>query len=141
VIAVACDVTNLKDVERARDETVKAFGRIDILVNNAGIAGKNATTLGLPGRGMGACDARQSRRAVPLLPRARPRHDRAELRPHRQHRVDRRQGRQPERIGLFGVEGGRDRADEVARQGTRGSRHRGERHHAGPPRRPRSSTR
>src|SRR5215831_11780747 len=44
VAAVACDVTSLADVERARDETTKALGRIDILVNNAGIAGKNATT-------------------------------------------------------------------------------------------------
>jgi 3-oxoacyl-[acyl-carrier protein] reductase len=48
VIAVACDVTNLSDVERARDDTLKAFGRIDILVNNAGIAGKNATTWDYP---------------------------------------------------------------------------------------------
>ena len=35
-------------MERARDDTVKAFGRIDILVNNAGIAGKNATTWDYP---------------------------------------------------------------------------------------------
>ena len=48
VVAVACDVTSLADVERARDETVKAFGRIDILTNNAGIAGKNATTWEYP---------------------------------------------------------------------------------------------
>ena len=48
VIAVACDVTDLKDVERARDDTVKAFGRIDILVNNAGIAGMNAATWDYP---------------------------------------------------------------------------------------------
>jgi 3-oxoacyl-[acyl-carrier protein] reductase len=42
--AVACDVTKLDEVERARDATVKAFGRIDILVNNAGIAGPNVKT-------------------------------------------------------------------------------------------------
>lgn len=48
VVAVACDVTSLADVERARDETVKAFGRIDILVNNAGIAGRNATVWDYP---------------------------------------------------------------------------------------------
>jgi NAD(P)-dependent dehydrogenase (short-subunit alcohol dehydrogenase family) len=48
VIAVACDVTELKDVERARDDTVTALGRIDILVNNAGIAGMNATTWDYP---------------------------------------------------------------------------------------------
>ena len=47
-VAIACDVTNLKDVERARDDTVKALGHIDILVNNAGIAGKNATTWEYP---------------------------------------------------------------------------------------------
>ena len=48
VVAVAVDVTDIKDVERARDDTVKAFGRIDILVNNAGIAGQNATTWDYP---------------------------------------------------------------------------------------------
>lgn len=48
VIAVPVDVTDYADVERARDETVKAFGRIDILVNNAGIAGKNTTTWDYP---------------------------------------------------------------------------------------------
>jgi 2-dehydro-3-deoxy-L-rhamnonate dehydrogenase (NAD+) len=44
VAAVAVDLTNLKEVESARDETLKAFGRIDILVNNAGIAGPNVKT-------------------------------------------------------------------------------------------------
>ncbi|MGE5513597.1 MAG: SDR family NAD(P)-dependent oxidoreductase [Bacteroidota bacterium] len=44
VIAVGVDVTDLGAVEKARDATLKAFGRIDILVNNAGIAGANATT-------------------------------------------------------------------------------------------------
>ena len=39
VIAVGADVTDYAAVERARDETLKAFGKIDILVNNAGIAG------------------------------------------------------------------------------------------------------
>jgi 2-dehydro-3-deoxy-L-rhamnonate dehydrogenase (NAD+) len=48
LVAVACDVTDLKDVERARDDTVRALGRIDILVNNAGIAGMNATTWDYP---------------------------------------------------------------------------------------------
>jgi NAD(P)-dependent dehydrogenase (short-subunit alcohol dehydrogenase family) len=48
VIAVAVDVTQYKDVERAREETLKAFGRIDILVNNAGIAGPNVTTWDYP---------------------------------------------------------------------------------------------
>ena len=42
-----------------------------------------------------------------------------EVRPDRQHRVGRRQGRQPERLALQRVEGGRDRAHQVARQGAR----------------------
>ena len=44
VAPVACDVTVLAEVERARDATLKEFGRIDILVNNAGIAGPNVKT-------------------------------------------------------------------------------------------------
>ena len=44
VAAITVDVTKLADVERARDETLKALGRIDILVNNAGIAGPNMKT-------------------------------------------------------------------------------------------------
>jgi 3-oxoacyl-[acyl-carrier protein] reductase len=47
-IAVSADVTDYQDVERARDETLKALGRIDILVNNAGIAGMNTTTWDYP---------------------------------------------------------------------------------------------
>ena len=45
---VAVDVTKLAEIERARDATVKAFGRIDILVNNAGIAGPNVKTWEYP---------------------------------------------------------------------------------------------
>ena len=131
VIAVAVDVTDIKDVERARDDTVKAFGRIDILVNNAGIAGMNATTWDYPVDewskvmrvnldGPFHC----CRALAPLMIAQ-------NIRPHRQHRLDRRQGRQPERLGLFGLEGGRRRADQIARQGARRLRHRGELHHAG----------
>jgi len=48
VVAIAVDVTQYADVERARDATLKDFGRIDILVNNAGIAGPNVTTWDYP---------------------------------------------------------------------------------------------
>jgi 3-oxoacyl-[acyl-carrier protein] reductase len=48
VAAFAVDVTKLAEVERARDETTAAFGRIDILVNNAGIAGPNLKTWEYP---------------------------------------------------------------------------------------------
>jgi 2-dehydro-3-deoxy-L-rhamnonate dehydrogenase (NAD+) len=48
VAAVPVDVTRLAEVERARDDTTAAFGRIDILVNNAGIAGPNLKTWDYP---------------------------------------------------------------------------------------------
>jgi NAD(P)-dependent dehydrogenase (short-subunit alcohol dehydrogenase family) len=35
------DVSNMQQISRAVDETVKGFGRLDILVNNAGIAPEN----------------------------------------------------------------------------------------------------
>jgi 2-dehydro-3-deoxy-L-rhamnonate dehydrogenase (NAD+) len=46
VRALACDVTDPKAVDKARDATLEAFGRIDILVNNAGIAGPTANLWG-----------------------------------------------------------------------------------------------
>ncbi len=48
VAAIGVDVTDYADVERAREDTLKAFGRIDILVNNAGIAGPNVKTWDYP---------------------------------------------------------------------------------------------
>jgi len=48
VAAMGVDVTDYDDVERAREDTLKAFGRIDILVNNAGIAGPNVKTWEYP---------------------------------------------------------------------------------------------
>ena len=43
VTAVKVDVSDLAAVEKARDATLAALGKIDILVNNAGIAGINKT--------------------------------------------------------------------------------------------------
>jgi 3-oxoacyl-[acyl-carrier protein] reductase len=43
VSAFKVDVTDGAAVEKTRDDTLKAFGKIDILVNNAGIAGVNKT--------------------------------------------------------------------------------------------------
>jgi 3-oxoacyl-[acyl-carrier protein] reductase len=48
VETVAVDVTDYADVERAREATLKLFGRIDILVCNAGIAGPNVKTWDYP---------------------------------------------------------------------------------------------
>src|SRR4030081_1198523 len=43
VVAFKVDVSDLAAVEKTKDETLKALGKIDILVNNAGIAGVNKT--------------------------------------------------------------------------------------------------
>src|SRR5215470_2677235 len=48
IAAIEVDVTKLAEVERAREATTGAFGRIDILVNNAGIAGPNIKTWEYP---------------------------------------------------------------------------------------------
>ncbi len=45
---VAVDVRDYAAVERARDETLEALGRIDILVNSAGITGPNVVTWEYP---------------------------------------------------------------------------------------------
>ena len=37
-LPLACDVTKPDQVERMKDETLKAFGRVDVLINNAGRA-------------------------------------------------------------------------------------------------------
>lgn len=43
VTVLKVDVSDLAAVEKARDATLSALGKIDILVNNAGIAGVNKT--------------------------------------------------------------------------------------------------
>ena len=48
VAPFAADVTRLDEIEKARDATLAAFGRIDILINNAGISGPNAATWEYP---------------------------------------------------------------------------------------------
>jgi NAD(P)-dependent dehydrogenase (short-subunit alcohol dehydrogenase family) len=48
VTAIAVDVTQFAEIEKARDATLQALGRIDILVNNAGITGPNVTTWEYP---------------------------------------------------------------------------------------------
>jgi NAD(P)-dependent dehydrogenase (short-subunit alcohol dehydrogenase family) len=36
-IALACDVTDLADLERCRDLALEAFGRVDLVMNNVGV--------------------------------------------------------------------------------------------------------
>ena len=117
------DVRDYASVERARDATLAALGRIDVLVNSAGITGPNAATWDYPlDAWRDVLDVNLTGtfhccRAVVAPMRG------TRLRPHRQHRLGRRQGRQPERERLQRVQSRRDRADEVARQGARADRH------------------
>jgi 3-oxoacyl-[acyl-carrier protein] reductase len=48
MVTLGVDVADYAAVERTRDATLKAFGRIDILVNNAGIGGPTHTTWEYP---------------------------------------------------------------------------------------------
>ena len=48
VATFGVDVAAYGMVEQARDETMRAFGRIDILVNNAGVGGPTQTTWDYP---------------------------------------------------------------------------------------------
>jgi 3-oxoacyl-[acyl-carrier protein] reductase len=48
VVTFTADVADYASVERARDVTIKSFGRIDILVNNAGIGGPTRPTWEYP---------------------------------------------------------------------------------------------
>ena len=131
VEAFAVDVTKPAEIERARDATVKAFGRIDILVNNAGIAGPNVKTWDYPIEAWAEVmrinlDSQFycCRSIVPLM-------------------IAQNYGRIVNIASIAGKEGnpnapaysaskaGRDRADQIARQGARDLRHRGELRDAG----------
>ena len=72
-LALQCNVREFADVERLRDETLSAFGRIDILINNAGAihwapvaewsAGKFDLVMGVNVRGAFLC----SRAVLPAM--------------------------------------------------------------------------
>ena len=117
VATVQVELTDDSAVAAAAARATAEQGRIDILVNNAGITGGNATTWELDAGGLAARRRGEPDRAVPHLPRGGAADARARLWPHRQRGVGGRQGRQPERLALQRVEGGPDRADEVAGEG------------------------
>ena len=100
IMSAKVDITNEKEVDAALAATEKQLGAVDILINNAGIAGPTVK--------LWEYSPADFRKVVEIelvgpffvLSRARAGHDDARLRPYRQHRVDRRQRRQRQRIGL-----------------------------------------
>ena len=113
------ELTSESAVAAAAARTIGAAGRIDIVVNNAGITGGNGTTWELaPEVWRRVLEVNLV--APYLVCRAIvPHMIEKQVRPDRQRRVGRRQGRQSERVALQRVEGGADRAHQVARQGAR----------------------
>ena len=101
------EITDEASVDAATQATLARFGRLDILVNNAGITGGNGDLGTAPDVWRRVIEVNLT--ALPLLPHRRSAHDQNGLRPHRQHRLGRRQGRQPERRALQRVEGRADR--------------------------------
>ena len=111
------DVVDPADVERATEASHTAMGQIDALVCSAGVAGLNAPVIDYPidewkrvfdidVHGLFYCNRFVARRD-----------ESARLWPHRQHLLDRRQGGQPQRIGLQRRQGRGHRPHQVARQG------------------------
>ena len=131
VVVEQVELTDEVAVAGATRAALAAAKKIDILVNNAGITGGNGTTWELEPAVWRRVLEVNLVGAVPGLPRRRAAHDREEVRPDRQHRLGRRQGRQPQRLALQRLEGGRDRADQVARQGARRQGNPGQLRHAG----------
>ena len=131
VYTAILDLTAEADIGKAVDALIRDAGKIDILVNNAGITGGNAPLWQLkPDVWRRVIEVNLvapylvCRAVVPhMIGRG--------LWAHRQHRLDRRQGRQSERLALFGIESRPDRLDQIAGQGIGDDGRAGERHHAG----------
>ena len=123
-VAVAADVGDADQVERAIGEATAALGRIDILVNNAGID----TTSPVVSMPLAMWDdmIRVNLRSVFLCSQAvLPGMIEREVRPHHQHRLAARpQGRAGDGA-LRGGQGGRPRLHPLARlRGGAGQHHR-----------------
>ena len=127
----AVDVTDAAAVSSAFDRAVTQNGHVDILVNNAGINGPVLPSWEYP------LEAWRQVLHIDLdgvfhgVPRGHSAHAPTRLRPHRQHRLYRRQGGQPVGCGLRCGQRRRDRVQQVRRQGIGGQRRPGELHRAG----------
>ena len=113
-------MTNEADVETAVEDVSEHLGPIDILVNNAGITGKAGKLWELSKSDWEEVSDRQCHRPRALLQGRHQEHARAQVWPHRQHRVDRRQGRQPDARPLLREQGGDHLLHEIAGKGAGG---------------------
>ena len=122
---VVGDVSEQSTAEAAVQAAIDAWGRIDILVNNAGITGMDGNIWETSLEEMDRVYRINLRARLRLLPRRHPAHARPRLRAHREHRIHRRQGRQPANGSIFGDQGRRHRtspsqwARELAKTGIR----------------------
>ena len=94
VAAGADAVVDITD-EQAVQVALGRVGPVDILVNSAGIVGPNAPLWEVSTADWERTFAVNVTGAFQVMPRARARNGRSRLGADRQHRVDRRQGRQP----------------------------------------------
>ena len=92
---IAADCAKEEDIRRLADETLQRMGDVDILVNNAGAAW-GAPAEDHPVEAWDKLMNLNVRGYFILSPAHRQaQHDRAQVRAHHQHRLDRRPGRQP----------------------------------------------
>jgi 3-oxoacyl-[acyl-carrier protein] reductase len=119
-IVIKVEQADPASVQAATAATMAAFGRIDILDStmpaSPGRTSRSRTTPSTIGGRLSIIDLNG---ALLPLPVHRAAYGRRRLWPHRQCRLDRRQGGTPTRR-LFRRQGRRDRADEIARQRTSG---------------------
>ena len=118
-IPVPLDITDWPAVEAAAARTAGAFGGIDVLVCSAGITGPTVPVAEFPVAGFRRGLRHQRLRPLPLQQGGGAGDAAGRLRADRQHRLDRRQGGEPQRLGLLRLQGGGDRLHQVARQGAR----------------------
>ena len=95
-IALVADVTRSAEVDAAVQATVERWGRLDVLVNNAGITGRSFPIWELDDEDWERVIVGRPHERLLLLPGSGPGDAPAGIGTHRQHRLDRRQGGEPD---------------------------------------------
>ena len=135
------DVADPASVDEAVKRTLNELGKIDVLVNNAGIAGKNVPTVDYPIEEWERV-LRVNLTSQFLCCRAvAPHMVKAQLRPHRQHRLVAGKEGNPNAVAYSASKAGVIALTKVARQGARARPACWSTASRRPRRRPRSSTR